>query len=87
MTQNRYETGRHDLPFVGNSTFGQNPYVADWGNIDADHAILGAPYDFGTQWWSGVHFGSENPMRCTAQIPMNTIGRIVHNRPPQRTSE
>jgi agmatinase len=46
-----------DLPFVGISTFGKRPYVANWDTIDADVAILGAPYDFGTQWRPGARFG------------------------------
>ena len=45
--------GRLNLPFVGISTFGKRPYVADWGNITADAAILGAPFDFGTQFRAG----------------------------------
>ena len=52
-----YEQGRLDLPFVGISTFGKNPYVQDWQSIDADVAILGAPFDFGTQWRAGARFG------------------------------
>ncbi len=52
-----YEQGRLDLPFVGIATFGKNPYVQDWQSIDADVAILGAPFDFGTQWRAGARFG------------------------------
>ncbi len=52
-----YETGRLDLPFVGIATFGKAPYVADWTRIGADVAILGAPFDFGTQWRPGARFG------------------------------
>ncbi|MGO7815326.1 arginase family protein, partial [Rhizobium ruizarguesonis] len=33
------------------------PYVENWDQIDADVAILGAPFDFGTQWLSGARFG------------------------------
>lgn len=57
MSKHGYETGRLDLPFVGISTFGKRPYVSDWSNIDADVAILGAPYDFGTQFRAGARFG------------------------------
>ena len=32
---NSYETGRLNLPFVGISTFGKRPYVADWDRIEA----------------------------------------------------
>jgi agmatinase len=52
-----YQSGRLNLPFVGIATFGKYPYVADWDAIDADVAILGAPYDFGTQWRPGARFG------------------------------
>ena len=52
-----YETGRLNLPFVGIATFGKSPYVPDWETIDADVAILGAPFDFGTQWRPGARFG------------------------------
>jgi len=45
-----YETGRLNLPFVGIPTFGKNRDVEDWDAIDADVAILGAPFEFGTQW-------------------------------------
>jgi agmatinase len=57
MSNHGYENGRLDLPFVGISTFGKRPYVADWSAIDADVAVLGAPYDFGTQFRPGARFG------------------------------
>lgn len=57
MSKHGYESGRLDLPFVGISTFGKRPYVSDWAKIDADIAILGAPYDFGTQFRAGARFG------------------------------
>lgn len=57
MSDHGYEKGRLDLPFVGISTFGKNKYIDDWDHIDADVAILGAPFDFGTQWRAGARFG------------------------------
>ena len=57
MSDHGYEAGRLNLPFVGISTFGKRPYVADWDAIEADVAILGAPFDFGTQWRPGARFG------------------------------
>lgn len=57
MAGHGYESGRLNLPFVGISTFGKNPYQPDWGAIDADVAVMGAPYDFGTQWRAGARFG------------------------------
>jgi agmatinase len=57
MSTHGYETGRLNLPFVGIATFAKKPYVADWDAIDADVAILGAPFDFGTQFRAGARFG------------------------------
>ena len=52
-----YDSGRLNLPFVGIATFGKYPYQPDWSEIDADVCILGAPFDFGTQWRAGARFG------------------------------
>lgn len=52
-----YEKGRLDLPFVGICTFGKSPLCLDWDAIDADVAIIGAPFDCGTQWRAGARFG------------------------------
>lgn len=57
MSKNSYESGRLNLPFVGICTFGKNPYQPDWDAIDADVAVLGAPFDAGTQWRAGARFG------------------------------
>ena len=57
MSAHGYESGRLNLPFVGICTFAKSEYVADWQAIDADVAVLGAPYDFGCQWRSGARFG------------------------------
>ena len=57
MSGHGYESGRLNLPFVGICTFGKYPYVEDWNAIDADVAILGAPFDAGTQWRSGARMG------------------------------
>ncbi|MGV6850229.1 MAG: agmatinase [Marinibacterium sp.] len=52
-----YDQGRLNLPFVGIATFGKYPYVDDLTTLDADVAILGAPFDAGTQWRAGARFG------------------------------
>lgn len=52
-----YESGRLDLPFVGHCTFGKRPIATDWDKIEADVAVLGIPYDMGTQYRSGARFG------------------------------
>ena len=57
MSGHGYEAGRLNLPFVGICTFGKYPYVEDWDAIEADVAVMGAPYDFGCQWRSGARMG------------------------------
>lgn len=57
MAEHGYEGGRLNLPFVGICTFGKYPYVEDWDRIAADVAVMGAPFDFGTQWRAGARMG------------------------------
>jgi len=57
MSGNRYDQGRLDLPFVGHCTFGKRPAVLDWNTLDADVAVLGVPFDMGTQYRPGARFG------------------------------
>ena len=57
MSENKYESGRLNLPFVGICTFGKYPYIQNWNAIDADIAVLGAPFDFGSQFRSGARMG------------------------------
>ena len=57
MTSSSAKPARLNLPFVGISTFGKNPYQPDWTQIDADVAVMGAPFDFGTQFRAGARFG------------------------------
>ena len=52
-----YDHGRLDLPFVGHCTFGKRPSCLDWESLDADVAVLGIPYDMGTQYRAGARFG------------------------------
>ncbi|MCC7045285.1 MAG: agmatinase [Alphaproteobacteria bacterium] len=57
MSAHGYESGRLNLPFVGHCTFGKQPICTDWDKIQADVAVLGVPYDMGTQYRSGARFG------------------------------
>ena len=78
MTTHGYESGRLDLPFVGISTFGKRPYVADWSRIDADVAILGAPFDAGTQWRSGARFGPRGVREASTLFSFGHAGAYDH---------
>ncbi|MCX7645905.1 MAG: agmatinase [Rhodobacteraceae bacterium] len=73
-----YETGRLNLPFVGISTFGKNPYQPDWGAIDADVAVLGAPFDFGTQWRAGARFGPRAIREASTLFSFGHAGAYDH---------
>ena len=57
MSEHGYESGRLNLPVVGHCTFGKQPPCLDWDAIDAHAAILGAPFDMGTQYRAGARFG------------------------------
>lgn len=57
MAGHGYKGGRLNLPFVGHSTFAKAPPVTDWDAIDADIAVMGAPFDCGTQYRAGARFG------------------------------
>lgn len=78
MSTHGYESGRLDLPFVGISTFGKRPYVSDWARIDADVAILGAPFDAGTQWRSGARFGPRGVREASTLFSFGHAGAYDH---------
>ncbi|WP_112872852.1 agmatinase [Paracoccus endophyticus] len=73
-----YDTGRLNLPFVGISTFGKRPYVGDWSAIDADAAILGAPFDFGTQFRAGARFGPRAVREASTLFSFGHAGAYDH---------
>ena len=78
MSTHGYESGRLDLPFVGISTFGKRPYISDWSQIDADVAILGAPFDAGTQWRSGARFGPRGVREASTLFSFGHAGAYDH---------
>ena len=73
-----YEGGRLNLPFVGICTFGKNPYEPDWSRIDADFAVLGAPFDFGTQWRAGARFGPRGIREASTLFSFGHGGAYDH---------
>jgi len=73
-----YESGRLNLPFVGIATFGKRPYVEDWSKIEADVAVLGAPFDFGTQWRSGARFGPRAVREASTLFSFGHAGAYDH---------
>lgn len=78
MTDHGYEAGRLNLPFVGHATFGKHAPCLDWDAIDADVAILGAPYDFGTQYRSGARFGPRSIREASTLYSFGHAGAYDH---------
>ena len=78
MAGHGYESGRLDLPFVGISTFGKRPYVSDWDAIEADVAVMGAPFDFGTQWRAGARFGPRGVREASTLFSFGHAGAYDH---------
>ena len=78
MAAHGYESGRLDLPFVGISTFGKRPYVSDWDAIEADVAVMGAPFDFGTQWRAGARFGPRGVREASTLFSFGHAGAYDH---------
>ena len=78
MGKHGYESGRLNLPFVGISTFGKHPICTDWDAIDADCAILGAPFDFGTQFRAGARFGPRAIREASTLFSFGHAGAYDH---------
>jgi agmatinase len=73
-----YETGRLNLPFVGICSFGKYPIQLDWATIDADVAVLGAPFDGGTQWRPGARFGPRAIREASTLFAFGHAGAYDH---------
>ncbi|MEP3115780.1 agmatinase [Nisaea sp.] len=78
MSSHGYETGRLNLPFVGIATFGKYPYQPDWDAIEADVAVLGAPFDFGTQFRPGARFGPRSIREASTLFSFGHGGAYDH---------
>ncbi len=78
MSDHGYDTGRLNLPFVGIPTFGKKPYVPDWDTIDADVAILGAPFDAGCQYRPGARFGPRAVREASTLFSFGHAGAYDH---------
>ena len=73
-----YENGRLNLPFVGIATFGKKQYIEDWSKLDADVAIIGAPFDFGAQYRSGARFGPRSIREASTLFSFGHAGAYDH---------
>ena len=78
MSDHGYEAGRLNLPFVGLPTFAKRPYAPHWAKLDADCAILGAPFDFGTQYRAGARFGPRAIREASTLFSFGHAGAYDH---------
>ncbi len=62
-----------NLPFTGIATFAKVSYHPDLTTLDADVAIIGAPYDMGTQVRSGARFGPRGIRAASTIYGLRTI--------------
>jgi len=78
VTEHGYNKGRLNLPFVGICTFGKYPYQQNWDEIDADIAILGAPFDCGSQWRTGSRMGPRGVREASTLYSFGHDGAYDH---------
>ncbi len=75
---NDYDSGRLNLPFVGIASFGKREICTDWAGLRADVAVLGAPFDFGTQYRSGARFGPRSIREASTLFSFGHAGAYDH---------
>ncbi|MBV2360772.1 agmatinase [Thalassococcus sp. CAU 1522] len=73
-----YDKGRLDLPYTGICTFAKRPYQPDWGALQAEVAVLGAPFDAGTQWRAGARFGPRAVREASTLFSFGHAGAYDH---------
>ncbi|MCY4179608.1 MAG: agmatinase [Litoreibacter sp.] len=78
MSKHGYDAGRLNLPFVGIATFAKRPYVEDWSKIEADVAVIGAPFDGGTQYRPGARFGPRAVREASTLFSFGHAGAYDH---------
>jgi agmatinase len=64
---------RLNLPFTGIATFAKIPYQPDLDALDADVAIVGAPYDISTQVRPGARYGPRGIRNASAIYGLRTV--------------
>jgi len=81
MSSHGYESGRLNLPFVGIATFGKREVCADWSklaDLKPDVAVLGAPFDAGTQFRAGARFGPRSIREASTLFSFGHAGAYDH---------
>ena len=69
---------RLNLPFTGIMSFCKLPVHTDLATLHADAAILGAPFDMGTQYRSGTRFGPRSIRAASALYALRGVSYYDH---------
>jgi len=72
------QDARLDLPFTGIMSFCKLPIQTDLESLDADVAIIGAPFDLGTQYRSGTRFGPRAIRNASALYALRDVRYYDH---------
>lgn len=67
-----------NLPFTGITSFCKLPIQTDIDSLDADVAIIGAPFDLSTQYRSGTRFGPRAIRAASALYALRGVGYYDH---------
>ena len=78
MGNHGYDKGELNLPFVGICTFGKYPYLKEIVENEFDLAIIGAPFDMGTQWRAGTRFGPRSVREASTLFSFGHAGAYDH---------
>ena len=78
MGNHGYDKGELNLPFVGICTFGKYPYLKEIAESEFDLAIIGAPFDMGTQWRAGTRFGPRSVREASTLFSFGHAGAYDH---------
>ncbi|MYG10997.1 MAG: arginase [Rhodobacteraceae bacterium] len=78
MGNHGYDKGELNLPFVGICTFGKYPYLKEIADNEFELAIIGAPFDMGTQWRAGTRFGPRSVREASTLFSFGHAGAYDH---------
>ena len=67
-----------NLPFTGISSFCRVPICENWSQLDTDVAILGVPFDLGTQVKPGARFGPRGIREASTIYSLQGAGYYDH---------
>ena len=74
MNNKNSQKTRLDLPFTGIASFCKAPICTDRNSIDADVAILGAPFDLAIQLRSGTRMGPRAIREASTALALSGMG-------------